>query len=135
MGSEQGDGREAEHRHQEAMSEHCQDRFILPEQRTFPRPTRPKALALFLALDPHVDFARLVSRLDMHDARTTAHGAILGVRLALTTTEVDGKLVSLTAEGTHDLGSLAARAFRHRLQPSPEKRLRCTRPEKKIRLA
>jgi hypothetical protein len=47
-------------------------------------------------------FTRFVSRFDMNDARTTAHRAIFGVRLPLSTTQVDRKLIGLSAERTLD---------------------------------
>jgi hypothetical protein len=40
-------------------------------------------------LEPHANLAGIVSRLDVYDARSTAHGAILRVRLMPTAAAVD----------------------------------------------
>jgi len=53
-----------------------------------------------LALDPDMHLTRLFAWLDVDDARSTANGTILGVRLLLTAAQIDGKLVHLSAERT-----------------------------------
>lgn len=40
--------------------------------------------------------------LDVNDARSTANGTILGIRLLLAAAQIDGKLVHLSAERTLD---------------------------------
>ena len=58
------------------------------------------ALASLTALQPYADFARFVGRLDMHDARTAADGAVLRVRLPSASSGVDVEDVLLAAERT-----------------------------------
>lgn len=45
---------------------------------------------------------RLFAWLDVNDARSTANGTILGIRLLLAAAQIDGKLVHLSAERTLD---------------------------------
>jgi hypothetical protein len=69
--------------------------------------------SLLFALDPHADFTRLFTRLDVNDARTTAHRAIFGVGLATAAAQIDRKLVGLTAKRTFDDGGGSDRPLGH----------------------
>jgi hypothetical protein len=68
---------------------------------------------LLLSFEPHLDFAGLVSRFDVHDARTAADRAVFRVLLALAATQVDGKLVRLAAEWALDRCRGSLKASRH----------------------
>jgi hypothetical protein len=76
-------------------------------------PKRVPSVGLLFALDPDADLARLFAGLHVHDARATADGAILRVGLALAATEIDRKLVRLSAEGTFDDSGGATFALGH----------------------
>lgn len=57
---------------------------------------------LLFTFDPDLHFTGLVSWFDVHDARAAAHRAVFGVLLALAATQIDSKLIGLTAERAFD---------------------------------
>jgi hypothetical protein len=68
------------------------------------RALRDRYATLFFALDPNFDFTRLTARLDVNDARATAHRAIFGVRLPLATAEIDRELIGLPTKRACHVG-------------------------------
>jgi len=60
---------------------------------------------LFLAFQPNRHFPGEFTGGNVHDARTTADGAVLSVGLVLASPEVDVQIFDLPTEGAGDLGA------------------------------
>src|SRR5262249_45669430 len=81
-----------------------------------PRPAAPRRRAATCPPtppEPRAHLARLVPRLDVHDARSAAHRAVLGIGLLAPAARIDVELLRLPAKGTFDGGGLRSTSGFH----------------------